>query len=130
MSIDKRTGDRKPHPLLGKTVKDTRLVRFVDLNSYTDKIVEFLRGGIVKVTESEYTVAGGDNIIYTSVDSTITLDKALEEKRITIKNGENVTTTILAADGDTIEGQDSITLTQSNSSVQLVAIDDTRWIII
>ena len=32
MAIKKRTGDERPRPIIGKTAKDTRIVRFVDLN--------------------------------------------------------------------------------------------------
>ena len=32
MAIKKRTGDERPRPLIGKTAKDNRIVRFVDLN--------------------------------------------------------------------------------------------------
>lgn len=130
MTIKKRTGNEIPRPLIGKTHKYNRLVRFVDLNDYADRIIKFLKGGAVKLSDSIYDVSDNDSVIYTTEDTTINLQSASEGKRITIKNGEGGTTTIQAANGDTVEGQESIILTQPNASVQLFAIDDNKWIII
>ena len=130
MTIKKRTGNESPRPILGKTHKYSRLVRFVDINDYADRIINFLKGDIVKVTTPEYNVKPSDSLVYVKENTTINLPEALKGESVTIKNGKNTTTKIQALEDNLVEGQKSIVLTQSNASVYLVAVDEKEWIII
>ena len=48
MSINKLTGDEIPRPKYGKTAKFNRYVRFIDLNKYTDEILEYSEESFIR----------------------------------------------------------------------------------
>lgn len=63
MSIQKRTGNEIPRPTLGKTHRSNRWVRFVDLNDYTDKIVDFSNSTFLPAPQNPQD---GDTLVYNS----------------------------------------------------------------
>ena len=63
MSIEKRTGNEIPKPKIGKTHRHNRWTRFVDLNEYVDKLVDYTDAKFVALPESPNN---GDALIYDS----------------------------------------------------------------
>lgn len=61
MAIEKRTGNEAPRPVLGKTAKSQRVVRFVDLNDSLDKVQEYTEGTFVQLPAQP---SNGDALTY------------------------------------------------------------------
>lgn len=116
MEINKKTGRRLPKPTIGKTVKDTQLVRFVDLNQYVDEITKFVGDNYSEIpaTKENKTVIS----LSQSGTSDPTIDKFLKDE-IKSDTGEDITYT-LQRNGP---GLSSITLDNPVTNYEDIVVD-------
>lgn len=90
----------------------------------TQDVVEF-SAKYTAIDTEKYYISNSS----TSSNCELILMSADRGRDIIVKNGEDTKTKITAAIGETIDGVNSIVLTQPNAAVQLYAISSTKWII-
>jgi len=83
----------------------------------------------VKVVNDDYSIAGLENILIIKASVVITLpDATTYTHPLTIKNNSTGTVSLVPVLEQTIDSQSDLQITETNSSVDLIA-DGTNWLI-